>query len=149
MSWPLSCLARRPTIHGFLLRGLALIIENLILLIAFFLQHQPNWFLRPMLLIQLHRAVQLSPLQVVVQIPLVLLREAGAAEAVLLDLFVDLLLNKVDDGVDLVILEEGQFCFWRQAEKRFDYDLCLCHEIHEFYVMIPVLLPSEVTDDLI
>lgn len=74
------------------------------------------FFLR--LLIQLHRTVQLCPLQIVMHIPLVFLRETGVAKAVLLDLFVDLLLNKVDDGIDLIILKERKFSFRRQAEKR-------------------------------
>ena len=82
-------------------------------------------------------------------IPLYLLRKAGATKTILLDLFVDLLLNEIDNGVDLVIFEERQFSFRRQAEKGLHDHLRFRHHIHEFYVMIPILFPAQITDNLV
>jgi hypothetical protein len=57
--------------------------------------------------------------------------------------------DAVDDGVDLMFGEVGQFCFGGRLSVGGDEDVALAHEIDQFGLVVAILLPDRVDDDSI
>lgn len=64
-------------------------------------------------------------------------------------LHLDLSLHLVDDLIDFMSFQLGDVSLWWQGEEGFDYCFALAHEIDQFSVVISVLLPDGIGDDLI